>query len=235
MYYMVKLDRKESKHPLSTYLRLLILGLIALSGLLLVQYSPLGSLLTDTDRLGQLLNNPVQSFWTPLIFVAVYAGATTLGIPGTAATIAGGAIFGAFWGTILNTFGANISATLSFLISRKLGRTALKNLIKNDLNISDSMRGPKVFWTLLSLRLFPLIPFTTFNFTCGVTNLPWRTYAFATAIGMLPWTILYTIFADTALDISQEFSPKILANLLISGLLIITLLKLSHLVKKNRS
>jgi len=209
--------------------------LIALSGLLLVQYSPLGSLLTDTDRLGQLLNNPVQSFWTPLIFVAVYAGATTLGIPGTAATIAGGAIFGAFWGTILNTFGANISATLSFLISRKLGRTALKNLIKNDLNISDSMRGPKVFWTLLSLRLFPLIPFTTFNFTCGVTNLPWRTYAFATAIGMLPWTILYTIFADTALDISQEFSPKILANLLISGLLIITLLKLSHLVKKNRS
>jgi len=232
---MVKLDRKESKHPLSTYLRLLILGLIALSGLLLVQYSPLGSLLTDTDRLGQLLNNPVQSFWTPLIFVAVYAGATTLGIPGTAATIAGGAIFGAFWGTILNTFGANISATLSFLISRKLGRTALKNLIKNDLNISDSMRGPKVFWTLLSLRLFPLIPFTTFNFTCGVTNLPWRTYAFATAIGMLPWTILYTIFADTALDISQEFSPKILANLLISGLLIITLLKLSHLVKKNRS
>jgi uncharacterized membrane protein YdjX (TVP38/TMEM64 family) len=235
MYYMVKLDRKESKHPLSTYLRLLILGLIALSGLLLVQHSPLGSLLTDTDRLGQLLNNPVQSFWTPLIFVAVYAGATTLGIPGTAATIAGGAIFGAFWGTILNTFGANISATLSFLISRKLGRTALKNLIKNDLNISDSMRGPKVFWTLLSLRLFPLIPFTTFNFTCGVTNLPWRTYAFATAIGMLPWTILYTIFADTALDISQEFSPKILANLLISGLLIITLLKLSHLVKKNRS
>lgn len=232
---MVKLDRKESKHPLSTYLRLLILGLIALSGLLLVQHSPLGSLLTDTDRLGQLLNNPVQSFWTPLIFVAVYAGATTLGIPGTAATIAGGAIFGAFWGTILNTFGANISATLSFLISRKLGRTALKNLIKNDLNISDSMRGPKVFWTLLSLRLFPLIPFTTFNFTCGVTNLPWRTYAFATAIGMLPWTILYTIFADTALDISQEFSPKILANLLISGLLIITLLKLSHLVKKNRS
>jgi len=232
---MVKLDRKESKHPLSTYLKLLILGLITLSGLLLVQYSPLGSLLTDTDRLGQLLNNPVQSFWTPLIFVAVYAGATTLGIPGTAATIAGGAIFGAFWGTILNTFGANISATLSFLISRKLGRTALKNLIKNDLNISDSMRGPKVFWTLLSLRLFPLIPFTTFNFTCGVTNLPWRTYAFATAIGMLPWTILYTIFADTALDISQEFSPKILANLLISGLLIITLLKLSHLVKKNRS
>ena len=232
---MVKLDRKESKHPLSTYLKLLILGLITLSGLLLVQYSPLGSLLTDTDRLGQLLNNPVQSFWTPLIFVAVYAGATTLGIPGTAATIAGGAIFGAFWGTILNTFGANISATLSFLISRKLGRTALKNLIKNDLNISDSMHGPKVFWTLLSLRLFPLIPFTTFNFTCGVTNLPWRTYAFATAIGMLPWTILYTIFADTALDISQEFSPKILANLLISGLLIITLLKLSHLVKKNRS
>ena len=232
---MVKLDRKESKHPLSTYLKLLILGLITLSGLLLVQYSPLGSLLTDTDRLGQLLNNPVQSFWTPLIFVAVYAGATTLGIPGTAATIAGGAIFGAFWGTILNTFGANISATLSFLISRKLGRTALKNLIKNDLNISDSMRGPKVFWTLLSLRLFPLIPFTTFNFTCGVTNLPWRTYAFATAIGMLPWTILYTVFADTALTISQEFSPKILANLLISGLLIITLLKLSHSAKKNRS
>ena len=232
---MVKLDRKESKHPLSTYLRLLILGLIALSGLLLVQYSPLGSLLTDTDRLGQLLNNPVQSFWTPLIFVAVYAGATTLGIPGTAATIAGGAIFGAFWGTILNTFGANISATLSFLISRKLGRTALKNLIKNDLNISDSMHGPKVFWTLLSLRIFPLIPFTTLNFTCGVTNLPWRTYAFATAIGMLPWTILYTVFADTALAISQEFSPKILANLLISGLLIITLLKLSHSAKKNRS
>ncbi len=233
MYYMVQLDREESKRPLSTYIKLLILGSIVLGGLLLVKYSPVGLLLTDANRLRQLLNSPVQSFWTPLIFVAVYAGATTVGIPGTAVTIAGGTIFGAFWGTILNTLGANIGATLSFLISRNLGRTALGSLIKNDLNIYDRISDPRSFWTLLSLRLLPIVPFTTLNFTCGVTNLPWRTYALATAIGMLPWTILYTVFADIALGISQEFSLKMLANLLVLGLLIITLLKLSHSAKKN--
>ncbi|SVC88389.1 uncharacterized protein METZ01_LOCUS341243, partial [marine metagenome] len=47
---------------------------------------------TNAKELSELLNSTSQSLWAPLIFVGFYTCAITLGVPGTAITIAGGVI-----------------------------------------------------------------------------------------------------------------------------------------------
>ena len=56
--------------------------------------------------------------WAPILFVVLYAFATVLFVPGSVLTVAGGALFGPVWGTLLNLIGATLGATLAFLVAR---------------------------------------------------------------------------------------------------------------------
>jgi uncharacterized membrane protein YdjX (TVP38/TMEM64 family) len=51
---------------------------------------------------------------------SAYALAKVLFVPGSAFSLAGGALFGPLWGTIWNLTGATIGASLAFLIARYL-------------------------------------------------------------------------------------------------------------------
>ena len=230
---MAQVEQQDPKHSQTLYIRLLGLTSVLIAGFLIFKWLPPELIPTNAKELSELLNSTSQSLWAPLIFVGFYTCAITLGVPGTAITIAGGVIFGALWGTILSTLGANAGANLSFFISRYLGRTTLEKYIKYDFNFYRRDAHPRDFWTLLSLRLFPLVPFTGLNFVCGFTNLPWRAYSLATFIGMLPWTILYSTFADTALAVSQAFSWRILSKLLLLSLLILGFLGLRRFFNKQ--
>ena len=53
-----------------------------------------------------------------IAFMVIYIIATVAFLPGSILTLAGGAIFGLFWGSIYVFFGATIGATLAFLVGR---------------------------------------------------------------------------------------------------------------------
>ena len=68
-------------------------------------------------------DHPIQSI---LIYVSIYTLATALSIPGAIVlTIAGGAIFGLLWGTVLVSFSSTIGATVAFLITRYFFRNSV--------------------------------------------------------------------------------------------------------------
>ena len=56
--------------------------------------------------------------WAPLLFMAIYAIAAVLFLPGSVLTLAGGALFGPVLGTFYNLTGATIGASPAFLIAR---------------------------------------------------------------------------------------------------------------------
>jgi len=56
----------------------------------------------------------------PLLFVALYALATVLFLPGSVLALAGGILFGPAWGTFYNLTGATLGAALAFLMARYL-------------------------------------------------------------------------------------------------------------------
>lgn len=128
----------------------------------------------------------------PALFMAIYALATVLFLPGSVLTLAGGALFGPVWGTLWNLAGATLGAALAFLIARHLGadwvsRRAGPRLSR--LNEGVSSEG----WRFIAfVRLVPVFPFSLLNYALGLTRIPFLVYVVASGIFMLPGAIAYT-------------------------------------------
>ena len=128
----------------------------------------------------------------PLLFIAVYALATVLFLPGSVITLAGGALFGPLWGTLWNLSGATLGAAMAFLIARYLGadwvaRRAGPRLTR--LNEGVAAEG----WRFVAfVRLVPLFPFNLLNYALGLTRVPFGAYVLASWLFMLPGALAYT-------------------------------------------
>jgi uncharacterized membrane protein YdjX (TVP38/TMEM64 family) len=212
---------------------LLKLGLLAaliVGGALAAAFTPLGEYLSR-DGVGQAIEWLRASRAAPLLYIAIYAAATALAIPGSILTLAGGAMFGVVGGTLYTTIGANIGANAAFGIARFLGRDGIRGLAGR-LDGLDRATENHGFRGLLTLRLIPAVPFNALNFGSGLTSIRWPTYAGATAVGIFPGTVVYTMFADALLAGSQEASREALLRVLLSGALLIVLSFLPTIARK---
>lgn len=213
------------------WLKLTALVLILAGGALAATLTPLGEYLSRDG--GEIAINWLRdSSAAALVYVVAYAAATALAIPGSILTLAGGAIFGVFWGTLLTTLGANVGANLAFGIGRFLGRDGVARLAGARIQALDRATENHGFRGLLTLRLIPAVPFTALNFASGLTSIRWPTYALATVIGIFPGTLVYTMFADALLAGSQEASRDALLRVLISGALLVLLSFLPVIAKR---
>lgn len=212
-------------------LKLGALGALVLGAVLLVTLTPVGDTLSR-EGIGRAVSWLRGSTWAPVVFVAVYAGATALAIPGSVLTLAGGALFGVFWGTVYNTIAANLGANLAFGVARFLGRDGVRTLAGDRLDALDRAARDHGFRGLLTLRLIPAIPFNALNFGMGLTAMSWGVYALATLVGIFPGTLVYTMFADALLAGSQEASREALVRVLVSGVLLVGLSFLPTLARR---
>ncbi len=159
----------------------------------------------------------------PVLFVLAYAAASTFGLPATAFTLAGGAIFGLVLGTLLNWLGATAGAVGAYALARRLGSDAVQRLLGKHARVLDTMSAHAGFATILRLRLLPLAPFNGINIAAGFARAPFRDYVLATAIGILPGTIVYTYFANSLIAGVSGARHRALLNVAISGGLLILL------------
>ena len=127
-------------------------------------------------------------------YVAVYAGATAVSIPGgIILTLTGGYLFGALVGGSAAVVGASIGAVLVFLAVRtSLGALLSEKAERSGGRLKSIMDGVKAgaFGYILTLRLIPLAPFWLVNVASALANAPLRAYALATVIGIVPATFI---------------------------------------------
>jgi len=128
----------------------------------------------------------------PLVFVAGYALATVLFLPGSILTIAGGALFGPVAGTLYSLTGATLGATLAFLAARYLASDWMARRIGG--RLADFIKGVEAEgWRFVAfVRLVPLLPFNALNYALGLTRIPLGPYVSATYLAMLPGAAAYT-------------------------------------------
>ena len=129
---------------------------------------------------------------TVLIYFLVYIAVTGLSLPGAAIlTLAGGAIFGLLWGTLVVSFASSIGATIAFLASRFLFRDAIQRRFGDKLRTVDAGVEKEGAFYLFTLRLVPAFPFFVINLVMGLTPMKTRTFYWVSQIGMLLGTIVY--------------------------------------------
>lgn len=167
--------------------------------------------------LGQFeLWRAASPFLVGLAFFAFYVVVAALSLPGAVVmTLAGGALFGLFWGTAIVSFAASAGATLAFLASRYLLRDMIQKRFGDRLKaINDGMAKEGAFY-LFTLRLVPLFPFFLVNLLMGLTAIRTRSYYWVSQVGMLAGTVVF-VNAGTQLARIESLSGILSPGLLIS-------------------
>jgi uncharacterized membrane protein YdjX (TVP38/TMEM64 family) len=130
--------------------------------------------------------------WGPVAHVALFALGTILFVPGAFFGLAGGVLFGPFWGTILNLTGATLGATAAFLVARYVAADWVRR--KAGARLERLIKGVEAEgWRFVAFtRLVPLIPFNLLNYALGLTRIPVVAYTLASFICMAPGALAYT-------------------------------------------
>jgi uncharacterized membrane protein YdjX (TVP38/TMEM64 family) len=221
---------KESAPSKPSVIRPLVF--LALLGAIIftVRYFQLDQYL-EKERLRQV----VAGYGTlgPVIYMLIWVAAPPLFLPGLPIGLAGGILFGPFWGVVYTIFGATIGATLAFLVARYLARDwVAAKLTGSKLATLDEKVGQHG-WKIVALtRLVPLFPYNLLNYAFGLTRISLLAYVASTFIFMLPMTIAIIYFSANILDLLQGRVTKELVIGIILVILVTTLVP--RLYKKFR-
>jgi len=180
-------------------------------------------------------NNPLSSV---AIYFVVYVIATALSFPGAALlTLAGGAVFGLLWGTVIVSFASTIGATLAFLMSRFLLRDWVIQRFGQRLTAIDEGVNREGAFYLFTLRLVPVFPFFLINLLLGLTAMKARTFFWVSQLGMLAGTVVY-VNAGTQLarldSLSGILSPALLGSFVLLGIFPLIARKIVEIVRMNK-
>lgn len=163
--------------------------------------------------------NPVQ---TGLIFFISYILITGISLPGAGImTLAGGAIFGLVWGTILVSFGSVFGATIAFLIARYLFHDYIQNKFSKQLEpINRGIRKEGDLY-LFTIRFIPIFPFFIVNTLMALTPIKTINFALVSQIGMLVPTIIFVNAGTQLAKIESPgdvLSPELILSFVLLGL-----------------
>jgi len=138
----------------------------------------------------------------PFVYMLIYALAPSLLLPGLPITIAGGVLFGPFWGVVYTIIGATIGACIAFLVARYIARDWVERKLRSPRWRRLDEGVEKHGWKVVAFtRLIPLFPFNLLNYAFGLTRIKFLHYAVATFFCMLPACIAFIVFSSSLLDV----------------------------------
>lgn len=185
------------------------------------RFLTLDSLKRNRDLLASLYLD--HRFAFVAVFIAVYVIQTALALPGAAImTLAAGAFFGTVMGTFYANIGATAGATLSFLLARYLFRDTILGKFGPRMEVINRELERSGLHYLLFLRLVPVFPFFLINLAAGLTNIPLRTFFVGTMIGIVPAAFIYCnagASLATINSVGDILSFRVLGSFALLGLL----------------
>jgi len=168
-----------------------VLSFIALFFILNLQ--ALFTLEAFQERRDDILSYAATHFWqSRIVYFVLYILVAAFSLPAAAIlTIAGGAVFGFWWGLLLVSFASTIGATLAFLMARTLLRDWVQEKFGDYLRpVNEGMEKDGNFY-LFTLRLIPVFPFFMVNVLMALTVISARSFYLVSQLGMLFGTALY--------------------------------------------
>lgn len=174
----------------------------------------LGTLKSSRDSLQHAYQ--AKPLMVMMLFTLAYIIMTALSFPGaTWMTLAGGAVFGLWMGTLLAVVSASVGATLAFLVARFVFRDSVQKHFGSHLStINEGIKKDGAFY-LFTLRLVPVVPFFLINLLMGLTHIRTLTFFWVSLVGMVAGTSVY-VNAGTQLaaltSLSGILSPRLIGS-----------------------
>ena len=172
-------------------------------------------------------------YLAPLIFMLSYIAFSLLLFPALFLTLASGALFGPYWGTVYTIIAATISATSALIIARFLARDWVEkksgDIIKK---IIDGVN--KEGWHFVAfIRLVPIFPFSLVNYAFGLTTIKTIPYTIASFICMLPATFAYSYLGYLGISSATDEADELVSKLLMAITIFASIALFTKIVKKK--
>jgi uncharacterized membrane protein YdjX (TVP38/TMEM64 family) len=138
-----------------------------------------------------------EGIWGELVFVAVAAAATAVGVPRQSAAFLGGYAFGTVLGAGLALVAQLLGCAAAFLWARAVGRGWAERRL-------NGRFGPRLrplverlrehpFTAALALRLLPVGNNLALNLLAGLSGITAGPFLAASALGYLPQTVIFAL------------------------------------------
>ena len=183
------------KHKKTAVLLVLLIALAALTWKLSTWLTP--------QQLQQALQQ--TGGWAPVLYIGLFVLLPAFFFPVAVLALAGGLLFGLWWGSVYTSIGAVLNCALMFLLARYVGRSQVQRLVEQKLSPQWQRRlqmadGKEGFLLLIILRLIPAVPYNLINYTFGLTGISFSSYLLASAIGIIPGTFAFINIGDKTLE-----------------------------------
>lgn len=192
--------------------------------------------LSPLDTFRQLLNFLSGSAYGPLLFVALYTLRPLVFFSALVLTVGAGFLYGPVLGIVYTVVGANLGASLAYLIGGFFGRGVLPSGGAGESGrlgrYTDRLRD-NAFETVLTMR-FIFLPYDLVNYLAGFLRVRYAPFILATILGSLPGTVAFVLFgASTDGDFSGGL-PSVDARVLVaSAFIFVASLGVSRLLKQR--
>jgi len=180
---------------------LLIAGGLAISFLGASRYLTLSSIVEGRSALVDFVtDHPIR---TIAIYSGLYIVAVVFSVPGgSLLTVAGGMLFGGFFGGIITTIAATIGSLAVFYVARTAFgdwmRRRVERIGPRIASLTEGFRT-NAFYVIVVLRLVPVMPYWASNAVPAMFGVGVWVFIGATLVGLLPWTVSFAFFG-AALD-----------------------------------
>jgi uncharacterized membrane protein YdjX (TVP38/TMEM64 family) len=175
----------------------------------------------------------VNSFgiFAELIFILlVILECVVAPIPAIVLYVAGGVLFGAFYGGVLTLIGNLIGSLIAFYIARRYGRDFVEKRVNKDLRIKfDKFSEKYGIFALFILRINPLTSSDLFSYVAGLSKMKIWSFLLGTGLGLAPMVFIQTYFGEAFVKSNPVLSAIII------WISIIYLLVLVYLIWKMLS
>ncbi len=156
---------------MKTLLSFFILWIFAMSILFILQKTGFFAVVKTPEKLQAYLEK--AGVWMPICFVLLqFLQVVVLPIPSIVTTVAGVALFGAFWTMIYSLIGILAGSFLAFFIGRKLGERAVTWIVGEETlrKWQKKMKGKDSLILTLTF-LLPLFPDDVLCFLAGLSTM----------------------------------------------------------------
>ena len=221
----------------------LILAIVIATAIAAFFYFDLGRYLTLSyiHRQGDVINTWVASnpWKAGTGYFIIYVLMAALSLPGAALmTLAGGLLFGLWWGTLLVSFASSLGALLAFSAARFLFQEIVQKRFRRQLlSVNENIDREGAFY-LFTLRLIPIFPFFVINLVMGLTRIPAFRFYWISQLGMLPGTLVYVNAGQQLSQLESLrgiLSPGILFSFALLGFFPLLAKRTIEIIKHRRT
>ncbi|OFW00382.1 MAG: hypothetical protein A3I61_04560, partial [Acidobacteria bacterium RIFCSPLOWO2_02_FULL_68_18] len=141
--------------------------------------------------------------WAPVLFVLIYIVAALTLAPAFFLTVAAGAMFGVWRGSVIVFVAASLGASAVYGLVSPFSRSRWMGRITGNRHVAAARAAivDNGLWMMFLLRLSPLVPYTPLNYALALSGV--RYVDFLTAlVGMIPAIVMYTYYGKVVGDVA---------------------------------